>query len=463
MPLLLMRELSRARCSTRAAAPASGGRSSTASERGVPWGISESAYAFTDRAGNYQYRAFGVPGPRPEARPRRRPRGRAVRHRAGRPDRSRCGGGEPRAADARQALDGRFGFYESHRLPAARPRPATPPTPISAPAPDIVRAFFAHHQGMSLVALTNVSATTSSSTRFHADPRVKATELLLQERVPREAILVGAAAGRERPRRRAVAGVLASQTVPIAAHLQPAHALPVERPLHRGLTHAGGGFSTWRGLSVTRRREDRTSDAGAHFIYLRDPWSGDVWSPTYQPIVPRAGRVRGHLRPRQGDLPAPRRRFRNAAAGRRVAGRRRRSAAAVDHQSRRSAARDRGHQLRGDRAGAPRRRPRASRRSASCSSRPSTTRRAPGCSSAGGRDRPTRPPPGPSTCSASTAGSAARSNGRPIARASSAAADRRPTRSRSTAARCRARPARCSIRSRRCASACGSRRARSCA
>ena len=31
-------------------------------QRGVPWGISESAYAFTDRAGNYQYRAFGVPG-----------------------------------------------------------------------------------------------------------------------------------------------------------------------------------------------------------------------------------------------------------------------------------------------------------------------------------------------------------------------------------------------------------------
>ena len=28
----------------------------------MPWGISESAYAFTDRAGNYQYKAFGVPG-----------------------------------------------------------------------------------------------------------------------------------------------------------------------------------------------------------------------------------------------------------------------------------------------------------------------------------------------------------------------------------------------------------------
>ena len=33
-----------------------------ARRRGMPWGVSESAYAFTDRAGHYQYRAFGVPG-----------------------------------------------------------------------------------------------------------------------------------------------------------------------------------------------------------------------------------------------------------------------------------------------------------------------------------------------------------------------------------------------------------------
>ena len=30
--------------------------------RGVPWGISESAYHAQDLDGNYQYRAFGVPG-----------------------------------------------------------------------------------------------------------------------------------------------------------------------------------------------------------------------------------------------------------------------------------------------------------------------------------------------------------------------------------------------------------------
>jgi cyclic beta-1,2-glucan synthetase len=50
------------------------------------------------------------------------------------------------------------------------------------------------------------------------------------------------------------------------------------------LTHGGGGFSVWRGLSVTRQREDRTSDAGAHFVYLRDVRSGHVWSPTYHPF-----------------------------------------------------------------------------------------------------------------------------------------------------------------------------------
>src|SRR5439155_720315 len=37
-------------------------------------------------------------------------------------------------------------------------------------------------------------------------------------------------------------------------------------------------------LAVTRQRTDRTSDAGSQFIFLRDPWSGLVWSPTHQPV-----------------------------------------------------------------------------------------------------------------------------------------------------------------------------------
>ena len=33
-----------------------------AAERGVPWGISESAYNLVDRHGTYQDKAFGIPG-----------------------------------------------------------------------------------------------------------------------------------------------------------------------------------------------------------------------------------------------------------------------------------------------------------------------------------------------------------------------------------------------------------------
>ena len=113
MPLLVMPTLRRTRCSTRPAARVgASGRSTTARERGVPWGISESGYNTVDAQLNYQYRAFGVPGPRPQARPRRGPGDRAVRHGAGADGRARGGVREP-AAPGRDGLRGRYGFYEA--------------------------------------------------------------------------------------------------------------------------------------------------------------------------------------------------------------------------------------------------------------------------------------------------------------------------------------------------------------
>ena len=62
MPLLVMRsypEHAARRVLPDGGAPADRLRRAT---RGVPWGISESAYNVVDRHGNYQYKAFGVPG-----------------------------------------------------------------------------------------------------------------------------------------------------------------------------------------------------------------------------------------------------------------------------------------------------------------------------------------------------------------------------------------------------------------
>jgi cellobiose phosphorylase len=249
-------------------------------ERRIPWGISECAFAFTDRFGNYQYKAFGVPGLGFK-------RGLADDLVVSPYSTALAGLIDPTAAAsnlvrlARRGLDGRFGFYESIDY---RPRkPAMDAATTGGDQPEIVRAFFAHHQGMSLVALANVLHDDVFVTRFHADPRVKATELLLQERVPREAILAEA-----RPAEGAIVAT-ATGAPALRRYRTPHTSSPHTHFLSNGrytaaLSHAGAGSSTWRGLSVTRQREDRTSDPGAHFIYLRDPWSGDVWSPTYQPI-----------------------------------------------------------------------------------------------------------------------------------------------------------------------------------
>src|SRR5437667_1808547 len=48
----------------------------------------------------------------------------------------------------------------------------------------------AHHQGMTLIALANCLYANIMVRRFHSTPMVRATELLLQERVPRNAPLM---------------------------------------------------------------------------------------------------------------------------------------------------------------------------------------------------------------------------------------------------------------------------------
>ena len=160
---------------------------------------------------------------------------------------------------AREGLDGRFGFYE-----AIDYRPREPDAGRGAAEPaasrDRARLLRAPPGHVARGARQRRLRRRASSTRFHADPRVQATELLLQERVPREAIL-----SEPRPAEGATAPAVDAgvriAAVPVAAHGEPAHAVPVERPLHRRadarrrrLQHVArpGGHAAAR---------DRTSDA----------------------------------------------------------------------------------------------------------------------------------------------------------------------------------------------------------
>jgi cyclic beta-1,2-glucan synthetase len=253
-----------------------------AAGRGVPWGISECAYNVVDRHDNYQYKAFGVPGlglkrglgdelvvaPYATALAAMIDPARAARN---------------LRRLAREGLRGRYGYFEAVDYTHGSAGATAPGGPTAGP-PTVVRAFLAHHQGMTLVALANVLLGDPMVRRFHADPRVQATELLLQERSPRHAPI---AQPRPVEETRAAGPAPAA---PIRRFRSPHTRFPHAQFLSNGrytavVTNAGGGASFCRGLAVTRYREDATRDPGGQFLYLRDVRSGAVWSAAFHPTL----------------------------------------------------------------------------------------------------------------------------------------------------------------------------------
>ncbi len=170
---------------------------------------------------------------------------------------------------------GAYGMYESLDYTATR----VPEGKKVA----VIQAYFAHHQGMTLVALDNVLRNGAMCLRFHAEPIVKSVELLLQERTPRDVLVT-------RPRPGEVSAARVRDFVPPAVRRFSTAHEPVPRThlLSNGryavmITSAGGGYSRWRELAVTRWREDATRDCWGSHIYLRDLHTKKVWSAGYQP------------------------------------------------------------------------------------------------------------------------------------------------------------------------------------
>ena len=251
--------------------------------RGVPWGISESAYNIVDRHDTFQYKAFGVPGL-------------GLKRGLGdelvvAPYASALAAmiDPPRSAAnlrrlARAGVEGDYGFFDAIDY-TTRAEEHADGLPTGAPAAadgTVVHTYFAHHAGMTLVALSNALLGDLMVARFHADPRVQATELLLQERVPRHTATI-------QPRPLDEMRVIApAPATPLRRYRSPHTVSPHAQFLSNGnyvtiVTNAGGGSSFCRGLAVTQSRRDPTRDPGSQFVYLRDVRSGSVWSATYHP------------------------------------------------------------------------------------------------------------------------------------------------------------------------------------
>jgi cyclic beta-1,2-glucan synthetase len=243
-------------------------------ERGVPWGVSESAYNLRDRHFTYQYRAFGVPDL-------------ALKRGLGR-DLVVAPYASAMAimVDPGRALANLATLEELGALGPYGWRDALDFTrPASGQRFAVVQTYMAHHVGMAFVALTNALASDVWPRRFHADPLVRAAELLLHERVPRQLALRQAqetradeplAAGApEEPAERIVDGIDAPS---------PHVALLGRLPYTMMVSHCGAGYSRYEDLAVTRWRADGTTDASGQFVYVADLTADRLWSATHQPV-----------------------------------------------------------------------------------------------------------------------------------------------------------------------------------
>ena len=243
-------------------------------ERGVPWGVSESAYNVRDLEQTYQYSNFGVPG----LGLRRglsedvvvAPYATAL---AAMIDPAAAVQNFQRLREA--GASGTYGLFEAldytgSRLPEGS-RVA------------VVRTYMAHHQGMLLGALANVLHGGVMRARFHAEPIVQATELLLQERTPRDV-----AVARPRAEEVTAAADVREFIPPVVRRFTSPHGPVRTHLLSNGryavmLTAAGSGYSRWRNIALTRWQEDVTRDEAGMHVYLRDVHGGRIWSAGYQP------------------------------------------------------------------------------------------------------------------------------------------------------------------------------------
>jgi cellobiose phosphorylase len=247
--------------------------------RGVPWGISESGYNSVDVQQNYQYRAFGVPGLGLKRGLSEdlviAPYATALALMV-KPEEA-CANLE-RLAD--EGFMGKFGFYEaidytSVRLPRWQSKA-------------VVRSFMAHHEGMSFLSLAYILLDRPMQKRFESYPLFQATLLLLQERVPKATTFFSHASGVTNVR-----PTTNNQEIAHRVFNTPDTPFPEVNLLSNGyryrvvITNAGGGYSHWKDIAVTRWREDSTCDNWGTFCYIRDAENGNFWSVTYQPTLKR--------------------------------------------------------------------------------------------------------------------------------------------------------------------------------
>ncbi len=242
-------------------------------ERGVPFGISESAFYNFDVNSNYQYKAFGVAG---------------VGLKSGLENELVIapystvmalqtdfrGAYDNLRKLTLEGLEGTYGFYEAIDYTESR---------ISKDEPKaIVKCFMIHHEGMSLMALDNVLKNNILQRRFHSLPKVKATELLLQEKISKRVVY-------DRNYKFNISGVkIGKQKIIVRKYTTAKTETPETHLISNGnyslmISNSGAGYALRDKTMIYRWKEDVTKDNTGMFVYIKDVDENEYFSATYEP------------------------------------------------------------------------------------------------------------------------------------------------------------------------------------
>jgi hypothetical protein len=241
----------------------------------IPWGMSESGYNMVDAHLNYQYKSFGVPGMG-----------------------FKRGLGEdlvispystvlalmvtPKDAYKNlqvlkdEGYEGDYGFYEAIDYTSTRL--------LKKQKSVVIKSFMSHHQGMSFLALSYLLHNRPMQQRFESEVHLKSILLLLQERIPRVSTFYS-------PSVHAGDASIISGSDPSIRVVNTPHTVVPEIQLlsngnyHIMVTNAGGGYSRWKNIAITRWREDISCDNWGSFCYIRDMESNLFWSSSFQPTL----------------------------------------------------------------------------------------------------------------------------------------------------------------------------------
>ena len=245
---------------------------------GVPWGVSESAFAVQDNELNYQYKAFGIPW---------------LGLKRGLNDNMvvspysslMCLPYAPKKvyhnikALRKYNSYSNLGFYEAIDFTKRHIGKNN--------KFEVVKTYMAHHQGMILTAINNYINEGIIQNRFHENPSIDAADILLKERIPLSVPLKENKNSKENkfvlPNKDEFTSHISyedfakfkNRTVPMIN-------MHTNGKLSTMITDTGANFMYYKNYAISKNRYVKGNTLGNQVIFT-DKSTGMIWSGTYAP------------------------------------------------------------------------------------------------------------------------------------------------------------------------------------